>query len=120
MPTPAPSGWSSAEVRLWKAVRDGVTLDLTTDGAGQTGQPNGGTEITADVLKRVMLQPPDVSPGVVPAVHLIGARVTGQLSLCHASIDLPVTIAQSQFDGPVRLDGARVRALDFSGSRIPT
>jgi len=119
MSTPAPSGWSPVEVRLWEAVRDGVPLDLTTGNSDRADAFGSDIEIAADVLARVMLKPPDVIPGTVAAVHLVGARVVGPLSLGHAVVDVPVILTRCQFDESVQLDGARVRVMDLSGSRFP-
>ncbi|MEV4512558.1 pentapeptide repeat-containing protein [Dactylosporangium sp. NPDC049525] len=100
-------------------MREGVSLDLTTGEAGPTGPGEGAVEIAAEVLMRLVLQPPTAVPGAVRALHLIGAHVTGHLCMRYASIDVPVTIANCRFDQPVQLDGATVRAMDFTGSQFP-
>ncbi len=99
-------------------MRDGIPLDFTVD-RPDPAQQGSDNEIAAKALMHVVLRPPEVAPGVVAAVHLVGAKITGHVSLDHASIGVPITIKNCHFDQPVRLEGARTRAVDLSGSRFP-
>src|SRR5687768_12712301 len=117
MSTP-PSGWGSSEQRLWRAVRDGHSLDL---GAGPPGCGPGSAdgEVSAGVVARLLLQPPPPAPGVVTGLQLTGARVTGRLSLRHARIEIPLSLIDCCFDEPIELDNAALRAVDLTGSHLP-
>ncbi|HKR52289.1 MAG TPA: hypothetical protein VJT72_22470 [Pseudonocardiaceae bacterium] len=52
-------------------------------------------------------------------LQLTGARVTGRLSLHHAKIEVPISLINCCFDGPVELDNAALRAADFTGCHLP-
>ncbi|MFJ4867555.1 hypothetical protein [Streptomyces sp. NPDC088757] len=50
---------------------------------------------------------------------MAGARITGQLRLRHATIEVPFSLVDCLFDEPVELSDASLRAADFTGCHMP-
>jgi hypothetical protein len=66
--------------------------------------------VTADIVARLLLQPPPPAPGVVSRLRLIGARITRRLVLRYATIAIPIALVDCEFDEPVELDYATLCA----------
>src|SRR3954449_6505045 len=117
MSTP-PSSWASNEQRLWRAMRDGQSLDLAA-GALDCGAGSTDGDVAADVLASLLLQPPSPALGVVTRLQLTGAHITGRLSLQHAKIEVPINLINCCFDGPIEMDHAALPAADFTDCHLP-
>jgi hypothetical protein len=55
----------------------------------------------------------------VPALRLVGARLTGRISLAHADIAVAIELRHCALDQPLVLEHANLRALDLTGSHLP-
>ncbi|MEU0434485.1 hypothetical protein ABZ153_23110 [Streptomyces sp. NPDC006290] len=120
MTTP-PVHWDPISQRLWQAVRNGGPLDLTAASPdGTTQDPSSmSQEVPAEVIATLLLQPPAPEPGAVSRLQLIGAHITGRLQLHYAAVEIPFSLLECRFDEPVELADASLRAVDFTGCRIP-
>lgn len=78
--------------------------------------PDRDRTIRAEVLAGLLLDAANKRRDVAPKVQLIGALVEGELDLRYANIDFPVELASCDFASGIRIVGARIRALDLSGS----
>ncbi|ASO23157.1 cytoskeletal protein CcmA (bactofilin family) [Actinoalloteichus hoggarensis] len=60
-----------------------------------------------------------VRPTGIPALRLIGARVTGELNLEAAEVRHLIDLRDCRFDGPVELQMSRITGLRMTGCRMP-
>ncbi|MFI1579293.1 oxidoreductase [Embleya sp. NPDC020630] len=117
MSTP-PGHLSATEIRLWEAYRRGERLDLGTGVPADDDPRTGATwgpdrTIRAQVLARLLLQPPEAEPGHTTALRLSGARVVGDLELGGARLDVYVSVIGCRFEGPIVLNLASTRTLNL-------
>ncbi|RJL31724.1 hypothetical protein [Bailinhaonella thermotolerans] len=100
---------SEPERALWAAFPHGGLVDL--QGTGQ--------EVRAEFVSELLLGGRTPAAGRVPAVRVLGARVTGPLDVSYAQLNAPVLMRGCEFDeAPVFLE-ASTKAIDLSGSRLP-
>ncbi|MEU9095522.1 membrane-associated oxidoreductase [Streptomyces sp. NPDC048428] len=112
---------SSLERRLCRAFPRGEPIDLRQSRDEHAEHPNGwGSERTvrAEVIRTLLLDDP-AEPGEVPALSLIGARITGLLNLRHAEIPHAIRLSACHFEDPPDFYGSRTRQLDLSASYLP-
>jgi hypothetical protein len=105
---------NEAERELVLAVLGGGSLDL----AGRTETP----EIRGELIREMMLGRFDW-PGTAPAdprgIRLSGARLGGGLDLAEISSPLPLSLIGCHTAHPVRLTGASLSTVDFTGLVAP-
>lgn len=78
-----------------------------------------GTEIPAAVIAELLLHGPDAETGRVRALHLVGARVTGELNLAAAAIDCEIALERCEFEHTIVLQHATTQAVYLRGCAIP-
>lgn len=116
-------GLSAAETALWEAFPVAASVDLRR-GDG-TDDPAGGAHwgsdrsVRAEVIVALLLGARSANPGMVPAVRLSGARVTGVLDLSFAEVRCAVLLNNCYWDERPRLAGMRLRQVSLSGSHLP-
>ena len=65
------------------------------------------------------MEPAGQAQGLVPAVRLFGARITGVLDLDFAEVTYPALLQGCYFEEEPRFQGARLRRVSLRGSRLP-
>ncbi|MFE9533832.1 hypothetical protein [Streptomyces sp. NPDC006691] len=55
----------------------------------------------------------------MPRLHLIGATITGNLQLSHATVEIPMAFVDCHFDSSVDLSDSSLRSVDLTGSSLP-
>ncbi|MFF4219309.1 hypothetical protein [Streptomyces nondiastaticus] len=119
-----PDDWSTPERRLWSAFRDGSILDLRA-GLPADDNPTTGTAWGADrqirgwVIAVLLLDGPPARSGKVRALHVAGARVTGELNLTSATIDCEVHFDACSFSDVLSLRHATTLSVYLCGSHLP-
>jgi hypothetical protein len=99
------------ERALWKAVPRGELVSL--------GNARGSARaIRAEVISALLLGAVSAEPGMIAAVRLEGARVTGSLTLGHSLIEGPVRLLGCEFDSVIDMPGAQTRDFVLDGSRL--
>lgn len=111
---------TSAERRVYRAFPRGDEVDFR-DGdddpaAGASWGP--GRTIRAKVLRTLLLRE-GADRGEIPALRVVGARVTGPLDLRDAVVAHPVRLRACYFDEAPNLYAARTRQLNLSESVFP-
>ncbi|MET9554689.1 membrane-associated oxidoreductase [Streptomyces sp. NPDC006645] len=112
---------TAAERRVWDAFPTGEVVDFrTADDPGPTAGAGWGPErsLRADVVRAVLLGGAR-RDGEIPALRVMGARITGALNLRYASADCPISLGDCFLDDVPNLYGAHVRQLNLSGSVLP-
>lgn len=72
-------------------------------------------EVRADVIRWLCIQE-EAKKRVDPrGIQLLGARVTGELDLRHATVSFPVSMVHCRV-GPIFLNGCQIPRLDLDGS----
>ncbi|MFD3486365.1 membrane-associated oxidoreductase [Streptomyces sp. NPDC058665] len=112
---------TAAERRVWDAFPRGEVVDFRA--AGDPDPEPGrhwGPErsVRAEVVRAVLLGGAR-QDGEIPALRLMGARITGWLNLRYATVDCPVSLNDCFLDDVPSLYGAQVRQLNLSGSVLP-
>jgi hypothetical protein len=114
---------SEVEAELWESFPRAATVDLHTgDGSND---PVGGAEwgadrsVRAEVIAALLLGAQAADPGMVPAVRLSGARITGVLDLSFADVGCALLLQDCFWDERPRLAGMRLRQVNLSGSYLP-
>jgi hypothetical protein len=114
---------STAEAALWEAFPRAATVDLRT--GDQTDDPASGAEwgtrrsVRAEVIAALLLGARAAEPGMVPAVRLSGARITGLLDLSFAEVGYALLLQNCYWDERPHLAGMRLRQISLSGSYLP-
>ncbi|MER6413277.1 membrane-associated oxidoreductase [Streptomyces humidus] len=108
-----------AELRVWRAFPTGATVDFREGAEGAPGADRGPEpSVRAAVLRALLLNGPR-EPSEVAALKVVGARITGQLDLRHASVDSVVRLQHCRFDAAPRLAGAHLNYLNLSDCVLP-
>ena len=115
---------TDSERRLWDGFPHGGPVDLRTgdpdlDNPATGAQWEARRTIRADVIRSLLLGGRGLEEGTVPAVRLIGARITGSLDLVHADFSWPVYLEHCWFEKIPDLRWAAARYVDLSGSDLP-
>ena len=109
------------ELRVWRAFPRGESVDFrTADNEDPALGDTWGAERTvrASVLRSLLIKAPQ-EDGEVAALKITGARITGVLSIDHATIDAAILLRHCRFDGVPDLNGAQLRQLDLGKSALP-
>jgi uncharacterized protein YjbI with pentapeptide repeats len=115
---------SDSEQLLWDAFQQSQTADLRV-GDVLADSPLRGTSwgaervVRAEVVARLLLGACEPTRGLVPAVRLIGARVTGVLDLDFAEVAYSAMLQGCYFEEEPRFREARLRRVNLRGSRLP-
>ncbi|MCF2530394.1 oxidoreductase [Yinghuangia soli] len=124
-----PDDLTPAEVRVWEAYRNGTQCAFGAVAGPQASDwptPRGrfgadwGPERTvrAEVLSRLLLGAAESVPGRMPALDLVGARITGNLHLRGARVDAYVALRGCHFDGRVTLNDATTSTIRLMGCSV--
>ena len=100
--TSPPEGWTEPERELWQAYRRGAWYDLRGKDA---------VELRAATITQLVLGEAGPAPVRIARLRVAGARITGQLDLRDADIDLLLLFVDCVFDEPIMLSGATLRLL---------
>lgn len=144
-----PGGWRAAEIRMWRAFRDGATCDLSgvgpravasrdphdPAGAGRPEDPassgagdalaEGGEPwpaartVRAQAVAELLLDPPPARIGRVGALKLRGARISGRLMLAGATITSYVQLDDCRFDEDLMLPECTAGSMRLVRCLIP-
>jgi hypothetical protein len=134
-----PEDLSAAEAQLWDAFPLARTVDLRTAGdredavaghredaaAGHRQDAAAGASwgpertVRAAVIAALLLGARPTEPGLVPALRLSGARITGLLDLSHADVGYAAFLRDCYWDTAPRMPGARLRLVSLNGSAMP-
>ncbi|MFF0206097.1 membrane-associated oxidoreductase [Streptomyces sp. NPDC005017] len=108
-----------AEARVWRAYPRGEAVDFR-DGRDPDPAAGWGPEQTvrAAVLRTLLLKDPQ-EDGEIPALRVLGARITGVLDLEYAATERPVRLSHCHFEQEPVFYGARLRQLNLRGSVLP-
>lgn len=113
---------TAAERRVWDAFPTGEVVDFrTADDPGPVTVGAGwGPErsVRAEVVRAVLLGGAR-RDGEIPALRVMGARITGALNLRFATVDCPISLGDCYLDDVPNLYGAQLRQLNLSGSVLP-
>ncbi|MGE7433298.1 oxidoreductase [Kitasatospora sp. NPDC001175] len=142
-----PSDWTAVEAGLWEAFRNGETYDLRAfpdrgDGAflptaeqdGRSGGPDSedtevddpfsehswGPErtIRAEVIARLLLAGPSAQPGRVASLKLVGALISGRLTLAGADVTHYLELRWCRFTGKVLISEATAGTVRLVGCQL--
>ncbi|WP_280720023.1 hypothetical protein [Kitasatospora sp. MAP5-34] len=116
---------TATEQRIWRAFPRGEPVDLRTGDASLDAPANSGRwgadrVVRGEVIAALLLGVRPAAPGAVGAVRIVGARITGELSVGHGQVAAPLLLRGCCFDGAVNLDEAVTGSIDLSGSRLTT
>jgi hypothetical protein len=112
-----------------RAVRRAITTDEMVDlRAGRPEEPelddpSTGADwapsrtVSAQLLMELLTN--DTGPGPVPALRLLGARISGTLDFEGATLIRPLVLNQCYFEEPIILREARALSLRFRGCFLP-
>ncbi|MFE7388562.1 membrane-associated oxidoreductase [Streptomyces sp. NPDC057582] len=114
---------TAAERRVRDAFPRGTAVDFRTGVAAEDDPETGdswGPERTvrAEVLRALLVGGPQ-EDGQVPALRVLGARITGALNIRYVTTECAVALSGCRFDQAPNLYGARLRQLALSGSVLP-
>ncbi|MFE3116779.1 translocation/assembly module TamB domain-containing protein [Streptomyces niveus] len=112
---------TAAERRVWDAFPTGEVVDFrAADDPGPAAGAGWGPErsVRAEVVRAVLLGGAR-QDGEIPALRMMGARITGSLNLRYATADCPISLGDCFLDDVPNLYGAHVRQLNLSGSVLP-
>lgn len=107
-----------AERRVWRAFVTGATVDFRDEGEGEDGVWGPERSVRARVLRALLLNGP-AEPGEVPALKLMGARITGELDLRYATVEQVIRLNYCRFDRTPRFAGAQLQYLNLRDSALP-
>ncbi|MFI9155834.1 membrane-associated oxidoreductase [Streptomyces sp. NPDC053367] len=107
-----------AEQRVWRAFSRGGTVDFRESDDPDPAGWGPERAVRGAVLRAALLNGPQ-QDGEIPALDVVGARITGRLDLQYATIDHPVRLRHCHFDEPPRCAAARLRELNLSESVLP-
>lgn len=116
---------SPTEQRLWSAYPHGGLVDLSSgdpvlDDPDRAAQWPDERTVRGEVVAALLLGACGGAVGSVPAVRLVGVRITGELRVDHGRIDSPLLMRSCRFDGAIEMDGAETGSIDLRGSRLTT
>lgn len=113
---------TAAERRVWDAFPTGEVVDFrAADDPGPVAAGAGwGPErgVRAEVVRAVLLGGAR-QDGEIPALRVLGARITGSLNLRYATADCAILLGGCYFDDVPNLYGAQFRQLNLSESVLP-
>ncbi|MGF1424986.1 hypothetical protein [Kitasatospora sp. LaBMicrA B282] len=114
---------SPVERRVWQAFPHGDLVDLRSgdEAADRPAAADGwGADrvVRGEVIAALLLGARPAVAGAVSALRLVGARITGELSVGHGTVGTQLLLQGCRFDGPVSLDEATTGPIDLSGSRL--
>ncbi|MFC7217431.1 hypothetical protein ACFQLX_04480 [Streptomyces polyrhachis] len=118
-----PGELTDAERLVWEAFPRGGRVDLRTGDAAaddprRAAQWGPERTVRAEVIAALLLGACEPESGHVAAVHLRGARITGELFLEHADIGCHIRIRDCVFEDTINLYGARTRNVSIQDSRL--
>ena len=103
------------EKHLWDAYPAGATVELGPD--LPTGE--GNRTIRAEVVAALLLGGHDRQPGLVPAVKLRGARITGRLNISGGEVGCELLLDKCVLEEAPDFSNARARQIRMSSCRLP-
>ncbi|MFC9749839.1 translocation/assembly module TamB domain-containing protein [Streptomyces niveus] len=112
---------TAAERRVWDAFPTGEVVDFrVADDPGPAAGAGWGPErsVRAEVVRAVLLGVAR-QDGEIPALRMMGARITGSLNLRYATADCPILFGDCFFDEAPNLYGTEFRQLNLGGSTLP-
>lgn len=101
---------TETERLVWDAFPVGRRVDL---------RPLPHREVRAEVIRALLLGARPPVAGEQAALRLVGAVVTGPLSLSYADVGAAISIRDSRIEERPDLYGARLRRLTLAGSELP-
>jgi uncharacterized protein YjbI with pentapeptide repeats len=115
---------SGSEQLLRDAFQQADTTDLRVGDASEDALVRGRSwgpdrVVRAGVIAGLLQGACEPVRGVVPAVRLFGARITGVLDLDFAEVAYAALLRDCYFEEEPRFHGARLRRVNLSGSRLP-
>ncbi|MFF5305313.1 oxidoreductase [Streptomyces sp. NPDC013161] len=115
---------TSPERELWDAFPEGRQVDLRAGTPSEDDPAQGadwGPERTlrAAVVTALARGANAAPPGAVTALHVAGARITGQLDLAEAEISNRLRFEGCWFEEAPSLYGAATRTIGFIGCQVP-
>ncbi|MEV0966053.1 oxidoreductase [Streptomyces sp. NPDC049910] len=119
-----PNDLTTAERTMWTSFEYGMTCDLR-DGNPLLNDPfselewGPGRSVRADVIALLLLSGPPARPGRVSALKLLGAYVTGKLTLAGGTIGPYVELTGCRFERELTLPESRFSTLRLVGCAIP-
>ncbi|MFG3476933.1 oxidoreductase [Streptomyces sp. NPDC047980] len=119
-----PNDLTTAERTMWTSFEYGMACDLR-DGNPLLNDPfsdlewGPGRSVRADVIALLLLSGPPARPGRVCALKLLGAYVTGKLTLAGGSIGPYVELTGCRFESELTLPESRFTTLRLVGCAIP-
>jgi hypothetical protein len=123
-PLPEDDGLSTAERQLLDAAVTGALVDLRT-GNADLDNPTEATTWSADrtvqarLLADLLTGERALEQGLVRAVKLRGARITGPLDLEARTLLCPLLLHDCQIEQPVNLSEATAPAVRLPGCHLP-
>lgn len=123
-PMPTLDDLNEPERRLREAFATGAEVDLRHAAvAGESDDDGSGwgpqRTVRAEVIRSLLLGGVDSRRGETPVVHLVGARVSGQLNLEFSEACCVLRLEQCWFEQAPKLYGATLRVTGFGGSHLP-
>jgi hypothetical protein len=109
MPVPVDQ-LNSAESAVWEAFPAGTLVDLAS-----AGERLVRAEVVAALLRGIR----PAEPGQSAGIHLSGAIIAGVLDLTYATITVPLSLHECDFDSVPNLTGAILRGVDIMSCRLP-
>ncbi|WP_336209593.1 hypothetical protein [Nonomuraea sp. LPB2021202275-12-8] len=121
---------SEAERRVWNAFPTGefVTFAPVQVGAGSPAGANAPVDgdswgpertVRAQVIASLLLGAREAGTGAVPAVRLVGARITGPLQILGGAVEHELVLSGCHLDEPIQLTGSTTRTLRLTDCRLP-
>ncbi|MBG0562944.1 oxidoreductase [Actinoplanes aureus] len=101
---------SATERLVWDAFPEGRTVDLAA---------TQDRVVRAEVLRRLLLGGNPSDGGALPALRLVGARVTGTLELVYADVGALVSLTACRFEHRIDLYGSRLQGLRLRRCELP-
>ncbi|MFD9890772.1 hypothetical protein ACFWY9_15610 [Amycolatopsis sp. NPDC059027] len=108
---------SPAEDRVLRAFARGAEADFRED--SDDGASWGPERTVRAEFLRWLLLTGKAEDGVVPALRVAGARISGKLDLAGADVPCPVRFHACHFDQLLDVEAARTRQLDLNASVLP-
>ncbi|MEW2286558.1 oxidoreductase [Streptomyces sp. NPDC047841] len=119
-----PDDLTATEAGMWQAFRNGSVYDLSS-GDFAVDDPHGGhpwgpeRTVRARIVCWLLLDGPPALAGRVPALKLVGVRVTGPLDLAGGQVTPYVELRGCRFDEEIRLPEARFTTLRLVDCAVP-
>ncbi|WP_433461800.1 hypothetical protein [Spirillospora sp. CA-128828] len=107
------------EKMLWEAFGTGRRVVLGTENAEHGASWGADRVVRAEVIRALLVSEQPATDGGVPAVRLVGARITGRIDLRFATVNHPLSLRSCYFESKVDLHGIHCREIDLVDSHLP-